>query len=186
MHIIALSGSLRGGSWNTRLAHALAELAPAGCTVEVATPHGIPLYDGDVEAAEGIPEAVAALKDRVAAADGLVLVTPEYNQGVPGVFKNALDWMTRPPKDIARVFRGKPVALCGATPGGAGTRSAQYAWLPTLRTLGTRLYSEHILFLARAGELFDADGHLVDSDTRERAAALVHGFCRFCAASADA
>ncbi|MDZ7748981.1 MAG: rhomboid family intramembrane serine protease [Halofilum sp. (in: g-proteobacteria)] len=179
MQIIVLSGSLRSGSYNTCLAHALAELAPEGCDVEVATPRGVPVYDGDVEADEGIPDAVAALKDRVAAADGLVLVTPEYNQGVPGPFKNAIDWMTRPPKDIARVFRGKPVALCGATPGGAGTRSAQYAWLPTLRTLGTRLYSEHSLLLARAGELFDTDGRLVDQDMRERAAGLIHGLCTF-------
>lgn len=179
MNILALSGSLRSGSYNTALAHALAEVAPAGCTVEVATPRGIPLYDGDAEAAEGVPAAVDRLKERVAASDGLVLVTPEYNQGIPGVFKNTVDWLTRPPGDIARVFRAKPVALCGATPGGAGTRSAQYAWLPTLRTLGTRLYAEQILFVARAGDLFDADGHLVDADTRERLARLAEGFTAF-------
>jgi NAD(P)H-dependent FMN reductase len=179
MEIVALSGSLRQGSWNTALAHALAELAPSGTRVHVATPAGIPVYDGDLEAAEGVPAAVEALKDQVAAAHGLVLVTPEYNQGMPGAFKNTIDWMTRPPKDIARVFRGKPVALCGATPGGAGTRSAQYGWLPTLRTLGTRLYSEHILFVSGAADRFDAEGRLVDEDTRKRAGALMEGFCAF-------
>lgn len=179
MEIVALSGSLRAGSFNTALARALAELAPACCEVEVATPAGIPVYDGDLEGNEGVPAVVEQLKDRVAAADGLVLVTPEYNQGVPGPFKNAIDWMTRPPKDIARVFRGRQVALCGATPGGNGTRSAQYAWLPTLRALGTRVYSEQTLFVPNASERFDAEGRLVDDDVRKRAAALMDGFCQF-------
>ncbi|WP_290650310.1 NADPH-dependent FMN reductase [Aquisalimonas sp.] len=178
-HLIALSGSLRRQSHNTALARALAELAPDGWTVDVVTPAGVPLYDGDVEAEHGVPDVVTALKDRIAAADGLILVTPEYNQGVPGVFKNTIDWLTRPPKDIARVFRGKPVALCGATPGGGGTRSSQYGWLPILRTLGTRVYSEHLLLVPGAGKVFSADGELLDQDIRDRAQALMEGFCRF-------
>lgn len=179
MRIVALSGSLRAGSYNTALARTLAELAPGCCEVEVATPAGIPVYDGDLESDQGVPVAVEQLKDRVAAADGLVLVTPEYNHGVPGAFKNAIDWMTRPPKDIARVFRGRPVALCGATRGANGTRAAQYAWLPTLRVLGTRVYSEQTLFIANAAERFDAEGRLADDDMRERATALMDGFCQF-------
>lgn len=179
MAIIALSGSLRTGSYNTALARALAELAPAGCEVEVATPRGIPLYDGDAEAADGIPEAVAELKERVAASEGLVLVTPEYNQGVPGVMKNAIDWLSRPPSDVGRIFRGRPVALCGATAGGAGTRSAQYAWLPTLRGLGTRVYSEDTLLVSQAGQRFDESGRLVDEDLRDRARRLIEGFHAF-------
>lgn len=179
MQIVALSGSLRSGSYNTALAHALAEVQPEGCALEVATPRGIPLYDADAEAADGVPDAVTALKDRVAGADGLVLVTPEYNNGVPGVLKNTIDWMSRPPKDIGRVFRGKPVALCGATPGGGGTRFAQSGWLPTLRTLGTRLYAERLLYVAQAGDRFDADGRLTDADTRKRLAALAEGFTEF-------
>ena len=85
------------------------------------TLHGIPLYDGDVEAAEGIPAAVAALKEEIVAADGLLLVTPEYNNGIPGVFKNAIDWLSRPAADIGRVFGGRPVAVIGASPGQFGT-----------------------------------------------------------------
>lgn len=81
---------------------------------------------------------MAALKDRIAAADGLLLVTPEYNNSIPGVFKNAIDWLSRPASDIGRVFDGKPVGLIGATPGGMGTPFSQTAWLPVLRTLGTR------------------------------------------------
>ncbi len=179
MRIVILSGSLRGGSWNTALAHTLAELAPADCQTDVATPAGIPVYDGDVETDEGIPEAVATLKDQVAAADGLVLVTPEYNQGVPGPLKNAIDWMTRPPNDIGRVFGKKPVALCGASPSSAGTRSAQYAWLPVLRALKTRLYSERTLLVDNAGERSNEQNRLTDEDMRKRAASLMEGFCEF-------
>jgi len=119
--VIGLSGSLRSGSYNTALLRAAARLMPEGVTLEVATIHGIPLYDGDVEAAEGIPAPVAALKDQVAAADGLLLATPEYNNSIPGVFKNAIDWLSRPPADIGRVFGGRPVAVIGASPGGFGT-----------------------------------------------------------------
>lgn len=179
MRLVILSGSLRRGSWNTALAHTLAELAPADWEAKVATPAGIPVYDGDVEAEEGIPDAVASLKDQVAAADGLVLVTPEYNQGVPGTLKNAIDWMTRPPSDIGRVFASKPVALCGASPSSGGTRSAQYAWLPILRALKTRLYSEKTVVLANAGDQIDEQGRMSGEDARKRAGALIEGFCEF-------
>src|SRR5690606_20705444 len=113
-NIVGLCGSLRRGSFNAALLRAAAMLAPEGSRIDARTLHGVPLYDGDMEAAEGIPPAVAALKDAVAAADGLLLATPEYNNGIPGVFKNAIDWMSRPAADIARVFGGKPVAVIGA------------------------------------------------------------------------
>ena len=177
--IIALSGSLRSGSYNTALARALAARAPDGCEVEVATPAGIPLYDGDLEAGQGVPDTVESLKDRIAAIDGLVLVTPEYNQGVPGVMKNTIDWLSRPPADIGRVFGDRPVALCGATPGGAGTRSAQYALLPTLRALGARVWSGKLLYVSRAGSVFDEGGNLVDEDIGKRVDGFMEGFCRF-------
>jgi len=123
--LIGISGSLRKGSYNTALLRAAAECAPPGTEVEVATCAGIPLYDADLEEAQGIPAAVAALKDRVAAADGLVIATPEYNHGIPGVLKNTIDWLSRPPADIGRVFGGKPVAILGATPGAGGSQNAR-------------------------------------------------------------
>lgn len=178
-HLVALSGSLRRHSFNTALANAFAELAPPGVSVEVFTPAGVPLYDADLEAAEGIPEAVAILKERISVADGMILVTPEYNQGVPGVLKNTLDWLSRPPADIKQVFRDRPLALCGASAGGGGSRSAQYAWLPTLRALGVRLWNGGQLYLPAAGELVDADGRLVDNATRERVQGFVQGFVEF-------
>src|SRR5215211_3945324 len=135
--IVGLSGSLRRSSFNSSLLRVAAELAPVDTRVEIASIRDIPLYDGDVEAESGIPAPVGQLKDRIAGADGLLLVTPEYNNSIPGVFKNAIDWLTRPPADIARVFGGRPVAVMGATPGPGGTILAQAAWLPVLRTLGT-------------------------------------------------
>ena len=140
--LVGISGSLRQGSLNSALLRTAAELMPDGAAMMVATIRGIPLYDGDVEAAEGIPEPVRLLKEAVLASDGLLLVTPEYNNSIPGVFKNAIDWLSRPSADIKRVFGGKPVALMGASPGGFGTILSQNAWLPVLRTLGAELWCE--------------------------------------------
>lgn len=178
-HIIGLSGSLRRASFNTGLLRAAAELAPAGTTIDVHTPEGIPLYNGDVEAAEGIPPVVAALKDKIAAADGLLLVSPEYNNGIPGVFKNAIDWLSRPAADAGRIFGDKPVALIGASPGGFGTILAQDAWLSVLRTLGTRPWFGGRLMVAKAGSLYSPEGALTDEKTRERLRDFVAGFAAF-------
>ena len=90
--LIGISGSLRRGSFNTALLRAAAEFVPDGAELTVETIHGIPLYDADVETADGIPERVSALKEAIVAADGLLLATPEYNNSMPGVFKNAIDW----------------------------------------------------------------------------------------------
>jgi len=161
------------------LLRAAAELAPAGTTVEVASIAGIPLYDADVEAEHGIPAAVTALKGRIAGAAGLLLVTPEYNNAMPGVFKNAIDWLSRPPKDIPRVFGDKPVGLIGATPGMGGTRLAQSAWLPVLRTLGTRAWAGKQLYVAGAGQVFDAEGRLVDDKVKKLLGEYMAGFAAF-------
>lgn len=177
--IVGLSGSLRKGSFNSGLLRAAAELAPSGCSVEIASIRGIPLYDGDVEADEGVPEAVNALKDRIAAADGLLLATPEYNNSIPGVFKNAIDWLSRPPSDAGRVFRGRPVALIGASPGRFGTLSSQTAWLPVFRTLGLEPWFGSLLYVGGAGALFDDEGNLTDAETRDRVAKYVAGFAEF-------
>jgi chromate reductase, NAD(P)H dehydrogenase (quinone) len=177
--LIGIAGSLRHGSFNASLLRAAAELAPQQTRVTVGSIRGIPLYDGDVERVDGIPEPVRELKDAIAAADGLILATPEYNHGIPGVFKNAIDWLSRPPKDISRVFGDKPVALMGATPGGGGTRMAQHAWLGVLRTLGTRPWFGQQLYVGQAGHVFDEDGELVDGGIRERLRSFMEGFSRF-------
>src|SRR5580700_8801598 len=135
--VLGISGSLRRGSHNSALLRAATALMPEGATLEVATIRGIPLYDADIEA-QGIPAAVAQLKEAVVAADGVLLVTPEYNNSIPGVFKNAIDWLSRPNTDARRVFGGRPFAVMGASPGGFGTILSQVAWLPVLRTLGAQ------------------------------------------------
>jgi chromate reductase, NAD(P)H dehydrogenase (quinone) len=149
----------------------------------VASIRDIPLYDADVEAASGIPSAVAALKDQIASADGLLLVTPEYNQSLPGVFKNAIDWLSRPGRDIARVFGDKPVGLIGATPGAGGTRLSQTAWLPVLRSLGAQPWVGKQLYVAGAGQVFDATGQLVDAKVEQLLRDYLAAFGRFIGAA---
>ncbi|MGR6431074.1 NADPH-dependent FMN reductase [Rhizobium sp. PAMB 3174] len=174
--LIGVSGSLRKGSFNTALLSAATGLMPEGATLETGTIRGIPLYDADLEAEHGIPDAVATLKDAIAAADGLLLVTPEYNNSMPGVFKNAIDWLSRPPADIARVFKGKPTAIIGASPGGFGTILSQNAWLPVMRTLGTDLWTGGRLMVSRAGSVFDAGGKLTDDKVAEQLKAFLADF----------
>lgn len=177
--IIGIAGSLREASFNAALLRAAAALAPSGTDVEIASIAGIPLYDGDLESTQGLPDAVTALKDRIASADGLLLVTPEYNGSLPGVLKNAIDWLSRPAKDIARVFGDKPVALLGATPGMGGTRLSQAAWLPVLRTLGTRTWFGKQLYVAGASHVFDAEGRLVDEKVAKLLSDFMAGFSTF-------
>ncbi|WP_058835580.1 NADPH-dependent FMN reductase [Luteimonas abyssi] len=178
-HLLGISGSLRRASYNTALLQAASALAASPVTFEIATLHGIPLYDGDREQAEGLPDAVSALKARIAAADGVILATPEYNNGIPGVFKNAIDWLSRPASGIPTLFGNRAFALIGASPGGFGTLSSQSAWLPVLRTLGVRQWNGGRLLVARAGEAFDAEGALVDEATRRRLSAFVADFAAF-------
>ena len=177
--ILGISGSLRAGSFNTALLRAAQVVAGEGVRIEAATLHGIPLYDGDLELEQGLPAAVQVLKDKVKACDGLLLVTPEYNNGIPGVFKNGVDWLTRPASEIPQLFGGKPVAVIGASPGGFGTILAQDAWWPVLRTLRTRPWFGGRLMVSRAGSVFDARGALIDEKTREQLRAFVEGYARF-------
>src|SRR4029450_165291 len=99
-----------------------------------------------------------ALKQRIKACDGVLLVTPEYNNGIPGVMKNAIDWLSRPASEIADIFGHRAVAVMGASPGGFGTILAQNAWLPVLRTLGTRPWFGGRLMGSRAGPVFHQGG----------------------------
>ncbi|WP_366554483.1 NADPH-dependent FMN reductase [Aquibaculum sediminis] len=177
--ILGISGSLRQASLNRALLRAAAELMPAGARLDVQGIEGIPLYDADVEAAEGLPPAVVALKRRLRAADGLLLATPEYNNAIPGVFKNAIDWLSRPPGEVSAHFAGKPVAVIGASPGGFGTILAQGAWLPVLRTLGTRPWFGKKLMVARADSLMDETQTLTDAAAREKLAGFLEGFVAF-------
>ena len=184
MRIIGIAGSLRSGSYNAALLRAALEECPSAATLEIESISGIPLYDGDVEAAQGLPARAAELKERVALADALLLVTPEYNNSIPGVFKNAIDWMTRPPADVPRVFRGRIVGLIGASPGAFGTALSQAAWLPIFRTLGMRPWFGPPLYVGNASKVFDPSGKLVDDAIRGRLRKFMEGFVEYAGGAA--
>jgi chromate reductase len=177
--IVGLCGSLRRGSFNLMLLRAAVAAAPPGTSIEAESIREIPLYDGDVEAEHGVPSPVQRVKDRIAGADGLLIVTPEYNNSIPGVLKNAIDWFSRPAADIPRVFRGRPVAIMGATPGQGGTTLSQAAWLPVIRTLGMRPWFDGRVLISGAGKVFDSEGRVADEATRERIRTFVEGFAAF-------
>ena len=173
--VIGFSGSLRRASYNAAVLRAAGSLMPSDSELRIESIAGIPLYDGDDEAAHGVPDLVSRLKDAITAADGLLLVTPEYNNSIPGVAKNAIDWFSRPVRDIARVFGGKPVAIAGASPGGFGTILSQNAWLPVFRTLGADLWSGRLL-ISRAAGVIDANGEITDAATRDNIRKFMEGF----------
>lgn len=176
IRIIGISGSVRRGSFNSAVLRAASSLMPPEVTLAIESIAEIPLYNGDDEAAQGVPGAVTRLKDAIASADGLLLVTPEYNNSMPGVAKNAIDWLSRPVADIPRVFGGKAVAICGASPGGFGTILSQNAWLPVFKTLGAELWSGGRLFVSRASNVVGSDGEIGDASTRESIRKFVAGF----------
>src|SRR3954469_23424126 len=179
--IVGISGSVRTGSYNSALLRACSALMPAGTELTLGSIRQIPLYDGDLEASAGIPPAVADLKNAIADADGLLLVTPEYNNSIPGVFKNAIDWLTRAAAGIPRVFTGRAVGMIGAPPGAFGTVLSQAAWLPVFRTLGMRPFFGQLLYVGGAAKVFDAAGRLADDAIRARLRKYMEGFVEFVA-----
>jgi chromate reductase len=178
LRILCLAGSLRRASWNRRLLQAAAALAPPGTAVGIHEAlAAVPLYDEDLELAEpGGPAGVRALRAAVAAADGLVIATPEYNHALPGVLKNALDWLSRDSPQ-GEVLVEKPVAVLGASSGPWGTRLAQASLRQVLHTCGALVMPAPTLFVAHAAERFDPQGELQDP-------ALQASLARFMAAFA--
>ncbi|HAZ14763.1 MAG: NADPH-dependent FMN reductase [Bdellovibrionales bacterium GWA2_49_15] len=179
MKIVGLSGSLRAGSYNTALLKSAREAISERLELKVYTLHDIPLYDGDKESSEGIPWRVKELKEELISSDGLLIVTPEYNHSIPGVLKNAIDWLSRPPEEIKRVFGDRPVALMGASPSGFGTVLAQEAWLPILRTLGMKPWFGKSLHVANADEVFDHAGKITDARISLQLQQFMQGFQSF-------
>ncbi|WP_395119405.1 NADPH-dependent FMN reductase [Rhodanobacter sp. FW102-FHT14D06] len=164
--VLCLAGSLRRTSWNRRLLHAATCQAPASLHLDVCDALGaVPLFDEDLESRDPAgPLGVQALRAAVAAADGLIIATPEYNQAIPGVLKNALDWLSRE-SPAGEVLAGKPVAVLGASSGPWGTRLAQASLRQVLHTCGALVMPAPSLFVARAAERFDAEGRLTDMAT---------------------
>jgi chromate reductase len=161
--LLAISGSLRRASSNAGLLRALQDMAPGHVNVESATLHGIPLFNEDDEAVTGKPEAVAALDQKIRAADGIVIACPEYNFSVPGVLKNATDWLSRG----GSPFRWKRVGIIGAGGGQfVGTARAQYHLRQNLQALQAITMPRPEVFVNHNEEKFDADGNLTDAETK--------------------
>ena len=163
MQILAVSGSLRRESHNTRLLRAASELAPPGIELELYDElASLPPYDADLDV-EPAPAPVRNLRERIAAADGILISTPEYNGSIPGQLKNAVDWASRPFPDSP--LRNKPIALAGATPGAYGAMWAQTDLRRVLGVAGARVVGE-ALPVAQVQMRFDDEGRLIDPEVR--------------------
>ena len=163
MRVLGISGSLRRDSHNSKLLRSAADLLPSGVELEVYEDlKAIPPYDADDEVA--VDAAVADLREAIADADAILVATPEYNASIPGVLKNALDWVSRP--HATNSLRGKPAAVVGASTGMFGGVWAQAETRKILQTIGARVVDRE-LPVAESGERFDADGRLDDPELRE-------------------
>lgn len=158
--LLLISGSLRKGSLNTKLAHEAGRLWPGETEMGDIR---LPLFNADDQQAHGIPEAVQRLADRVAAAGAVVIATPEYNQSIPGGLKNALDWISR---TDGKPWMDKPVAIMSATAGRAGGARVQYALRLALNPFQPRLLTGPEVMVAGAAKEFDEDGRLISERYR--------------------
>jgi chromate reductase, NAD(P)H dehydrogenase (quinone) len=163
LRVIGVAGSLRAGSYNRALLRAAQEMAPDALRIEVADLIDLPMFNADVDA-HGTPAAVTELRILIRDADALLLVTPEYNHGVPGVLKNAIDWLSQPLR--GNVLEGKPTAIMGASTGLAGTARAQSQLRQSFVLTNTPVMLQPEVLVGRAQERFDTGGRLTDEPTR--------------------
>lgn len=172
LRVLGIAGSLRAKSFNRGLLLAAQEHAPPGMTIDILDITSIPAYNGDVEE-KGDPEPVAAFKSAIREADALLIATPEYNYGIAGVLKNAIDWASRPPGKSALVE--KPAAIMGATPGTGGTARAQLQLRQTLAATRVHVLTQPEIFVAGAKSKFDEEGRLTDEETLKHIRKLLDG-----------
>jgi chromate reductase, NAD(P)H dehydrogenase (quinone) len=182
-NVVGFAGSLRRDSYNRALLRAAAELAPSGLHITIHELDGIPLYNADIEAA-GAPPSVVQLRQAIRKADGLLIATPEYNHGVPGVLKNTIDWLSRPPRDSA--LNGKVAAVMGASPGMTGTARGQSQLRQAFVFTNTHALLQPEVLVGHAHEKFDADGRLVHQATRDFLATFLQRFAELIAMHATA
>jgi chromate reductase, NAD(P)H dehydrogenase (quinone) len=163
MKILGISSVLRKASTNTGLLRALGDVAPDGVTVDVATLHDVPMFDEDLEKSSGKPDVVKALDARIRAADGIVFAVAEYNFSVPGVLKNATDWLSRG----GSPFKWRKVGVIGASGGPVGTARVQYHFRQNLQGLEAITMPKPEFFAGNNGSKFDEDGNLTDEASRK-------------------
>jgi chromate reductase len=159
LHFLGISGSLRRGSYNTMLLKTALSLVPEGITTEIANISDFPLYDSDLEIAN-YPAVVMRAKEQIRKADALVIATPEYNYSMPGVLKNAIDWISRPPKDSP--FFEKPFAILSASTGILGGARAQYHLRQASIFLNMHALNRPEVIVAKAQDKFDSEGNFTD------------------------
>jgi chromate reductase len=176
VNVLAIAGSLRRGSYNRLLMHAAVEHAPAGMIIRPYEDLGaIPLFNEDLEAAT--PESVMRFRREATSADGLLISTPEYNWSIPGVLKNAIDWLSRP--DPSDPLAGKPIAIVGASGGRWGTRLAQAALRQVLTSTESLVMPAPAMFVREAAASFDETGRLIDASLRAQLESVLRAFARW-------
>jgi chromate reductase len=163
IRILGIAGSLRRGSYNRAALRAATQLVPADATLDIFELDGIPGFNQDEE--QHPPAKVVELKQRIRAADAVLIVTPEYNYSVPGVLKNAIDWASRPYGDSA--WNGKPAAIMGTSVGTIGTARAQYHLRQTFVFLNMLPLNQPEVMIGNAAERFDGEGNLTDETTKD-------------------
>lgn len=164
LRVVGLSGSLRQGSFNTRILHAAVDLAPPGMLVQPYPLHDIPMYNGDLMVGGEFPASVVALRAAVQSANALLFVSPEYNYSLPAVLKNAIDWLSRTPSPPAA---GKACAIMGASPGGLGTSRMQYHLRQVCVFLDLHPLNKPEVMIPRVQEKFSPEGELIDEGTKK-------------------
>jgi len=173
LRVVGIAGSLRRASYNRALLCAAQQLTPPSLRIEIEELDDLPVFNADLDGASP-PEAVARLRQAVRAADGLLLVTPEYNHGVPGVLKNAIDWLSQPLRESA--LDGKPTALMGASTGLAGTARGQTQLRQAFVLTNTPAMLRPEVLVGRAQDKFDTTGRLTDEATRRFVASFLEQF----------
>ena len=171
MRILGISGSLRQKSFNTALLRAATSLAPDGMEIEMVTLHDIPLYNRDVEV-QGFPDSVQLLKEKIKAADGVLIISPEYNHSIPGVLKNALDWVSRSENELS----DKPLAIGGASDGLISTARMQVQFLAVANTMNAHVMSKPLFQVPNADKKIDEGGDIIDEKTTEKLKEFLNAF----------
>lgn len=172
-NVVGFSGSLRRASFNSALLRAATELAPPRLRITTYELHALPHYNADLEAS-GVPSTVLELREAVRQSDGLLIATPEYNHGIPGVLKNAIDWLSRPPRSSC--LSGKPAAIMGASAGVTGTARCQEQLRQVLVATNTYTLLRPEVLVGHADTKIDADGQLTDQATRDFLAKFLDHF----------
>src|SRR5436189_4450420 len=178
LNVVSICGSLRKGAFNAMVQRLLPSLAPEGISIKPAPSFAeLPLYNADIQNSTGFPAAVHTLADAIRAVDGVIFCTPEYNFGIPGGLKNAIDWVSRLPN---QPFAGKPIALQSASPGPLGGGRVQYDLRKTFVFLDALTLNKPEIFVGNcASKIDEKTGEIKDETTRNFIKQQLESFAKF-------